>query len=451
MSHTAPLPPSDGHEILTVTELNRRSRRLLELSFGQLWVEGELSNFARPRSGHWYFTLKDQGAQIRCAFFKNRNRSVSPIPSEGDQVIVRGRVSLYEGRGDYQLIVEHLESAGFGALQQAFEALKCRLANEGLFDENHKKALPRWPQHLGVITSPSGAALHDVRSVLARRFPLLPVTLFPTAVQGEAAADQIVSAIEQAEQSDCDVILLTRGGGSLEDLWPFNEERVARAIAACSTPVVSAVGHEVDYSISDWVADLRAPTPSAAAELISPDQFALLTQLERYQQRFEQLMQHKLLHAQQTLTHLQRRLRHPGHLLDQQAQHLDELDARLNQGIAHQLLHRQYQLQQLSNRLQQCTPSNALERAQLQLKHLKTRLNGAIEHRLQQHQQRLATQVQQLELVSPLATLSRGYALVQTADGQLVQRADQLSVGDCISARLGEGAVQARVEKITPA
>ncbi|MFW5824439.1 MAG: exodeoxyribonuclease VII large subunit, partial [Marinobacter sp.] len=258
---------------LTVSELARQVRHLLESSFMQVWVEGELSSLSRPSSGHWYFSLKDQRAQVRCAMFRGFNQRVRPLPKEGDQVRIRGRVSLYESRGDFQIIVEHMEPAGLGALQQAFDALKARLQAEGLFAPERKKPLPAMPRHIGVVTSPTGAAIHDILIVLGRRCPGIPVTLYPTPVQGQTATASIVAAIQRAvRHGQADVLIIGRGGGSLEDLWCFNEEAVARAIAACPIPTVSAVGHEVDVTIADFVADLRAPTPSAAAEKISPDQ-----------------------------------------------------------------------------------------------------------------------------------------------------------------------------------
>ena len=262
--------------IFSVSELNRTVSQLFETQFPLLWVEGEISNFARPASGHWYLTLKDRQAQVRCAMFRNSNLRVNFTPANGSQVLVRCRVSLFEGRGDYQLIVEHMEEAGFGALQRQFDELKQKLANEGLFSPQQKKPLPTSINHIGIVTSPTGAAINDILSVLQRRFPSIKVTIFPTAVQGEQAAAQIVQAIANANRytlndRTCDALIVGRGGGSLEDLWPFNEEIVARAIAASTIPIVSAVGHEIDFTIADFVADLRAATPSAAAELLSPD------------------------------------------------------------------------------------------------------------------------------------------------------------------------------------
>src|SRR5690625_2927780 len=265
----SPSSSGTGRDVLSVSQLNRRSKQILETHLPLVWVEGEVSNLSRPSSGHWYFTLKDDQAQVRCAMFRNRNQLVRFNPAQGQQLLLRARVSLYEGRGDYQLIVEHMEEAGFGALQRAFEELKTRLSQEGLFASERKRPLPTLPKHIGVITSPTGAAIRDILSVLKRRFPAVPVTVLPVPVQGKEAAPAIVSALDLANRSELfDVLILARGGGSLEDLWPFNEEAVARAIYASRTPVVSAVGHEVDFSIADFVADVRAPTPSAAAELV---------------------------------------------------------------------------------------------------------------------------------------------------------------------------------------
>src|SRR5690554_6054855 len=292
--HPDNLPPVRPRA-LTVSELNRQARHLLESSFMQAWVEGELTGLSRPSSGHWYFSLKDQRAQVRCAMFRGFNQRLRQLPKEGDLVRVRGKVSLYEARGDYQLIVEHLEPAGLGALQQAFEALKARLYAEGLFAAERKKPVPETPRHIGVVTSPTGAAIHDILTVLQRRCPNIPMTLYPTAVQGQAATAEIVAAIQRAvHHGQADVLIIGRGGGSLEDLWCFNEEAVARAIAACPIPTVSAVGHEVDVTIADFVADLRAPTPSAAAEKVSPDQSAWLGRLEEIRLRLTQGMTRQL-------------------------------------------------------------------------------------------------------------------------------------------------------------
>lgn len=290
-----PNPLSTERDILSVSQLNRASKDLLETYLPLLWVEGEVSNLAQPSSGHWYFTLKDARAQVRCAMFKNRNQLVRFCPEGGQKILVRARVSLYEGRGEYQLLIEHMEPTGFGDLQRQFELLKHKLQNEGLFAQEHKRALPAWPKRLGIVTSPTGAALQDILQVLQRRFPALPVLLLPVAVQGTGAAGQIAAAIRRANAEKlCDVLIVGRGGGSLEDLWAFNEEIVARAIYASDIPVVSAVGHEVDFTIADFTADMRAPTPSAAAELISPNQLEVAQKLDQLQRALLRHMQQHL-------------------------------------------------------------------------------------------------------------------------------------------------------------
>jgi exodeoxyribonuclease VII large subunit len=322
-----------NREVLSVSDLNRQARELLEGEFPLVFVDGELSNLARPSSGHWYFTLKDDRAQIRCAMFRNRNRYINFKPVDGTQVIVHGKVSIYEGRGDFQLIAEQMEEAGDGALRRAYEQLKQKLHLEGLFDDDQKSPLPPLPQHIGVITSPSGAAVRDVLTVMRRRFPAISLTILPVQVQGDQAPDQIVAAIETANQYPdmaFDLLLVTRGGGSLEDLWAFNTEKVARAIHSSEIPVVSAIGHEIDFTIADFVADLRAPTPSAAAELISPDQNEWQQILAGYMNMFEGFMANQLSGMKATLSSLSRRLRHPGQRLEDQAQRLDDLEIRLS-------------------------------------------------------------------------------------------------------------------------
>ena len=316
-------------ELLSVSQLNSRARLLLEDVFAQVWVEGEISNLAKPASGHLYFTLKDSQAQVRCALFRQNAARVRQALRDGLAVKVRGKVSLFEGRGDYQLIVDAVEPAGDGALRLAFEALKEKLAGEGLFAVERKRALPAHPQHIGIVSSPSGAVIRDIISVFRRRAPQVALTLVPSAVQGREATAQLVRALQLADRAGFDAIILARGGGSLEDLWCFNEEAVARAVAACITPVVSAVGHETDVSISDFVADVRAPTPSAAAELLAPDSADLQRRLDSLRRRLLLRMQGLLAQQRLRLDGLGRRLRHPGERLRQQAQRLDDLDMRL--------------------------------------------------------------------------------------------------------------------------
>lgn len=434
---------------LTVTELNHQVRHLLEASFMQAWVEGELSSFSRPSSGHWYFTLKDNRCQVRCAMFRGFNQRIRTLPKEGDQVRIRGKVSLYENRGDYQIIAEHIEPAGLGALQQAFEALKQKLQQEGLFDEGRKKPIPALPRHIGVVTSPTGAAIHDILTVLRRRFPAVGVTLYPAVVQGQAAAADIVQAIERAQaHGRADVLIVGRGGGSLEDLWCFNEETVARAIASCTIPTVSAVGHEVDFTIADFVADLRAPTPSAAAEKLVPDQRDWLNQLTSQQSRIQQSMRRLLQRSGLALSQLSGRLRDPRRELLDRAQRLDELEMRLKNSRRHWLDGARQTLDNADKRLKLQSPRRQLDRHQEQLQRLSDQLQQATRRRFRLWQDSLAHQGQALHLVSPLATLSRGYAIVQTPDQSVVHDAAELAPNDQIRARLGRGSVEATVNRI---
>ena len=441
--------PDTRPRALTVSELNHQARHLLESSFMQVWVEGELSGFSRPSSGHWYFSLKDQKCQIRCAMFRGANQRIRTLPREGDQIRIRGKVTLYENRGDFQIIVEHLEPAGLGALQQAFEALKARLQGEGLFDPARKKPIPATPRHIGVVTSPTGAAIHDILTVLKRRCPAIPVTLYPTAVQGEAATADIVRAIDRAQQHGlADVLIIGRGGGSLEDLWCFNEEAVARAIAACPIPTVSAVGHEVDVTIADFVADLRAPTPSAAAEKISPDQQDWLRRLAEQQGRLGQSARRLLQRLDNQLGHLSARLRDPRRELLEKAQRMDELELRLNKTIRDRLDQRKQKTDYLLQRMSAQSPHRTLKTAREQTQRLEERLTLATRHQLRQKDERLQHIAQTLHVVSPLATLGRGYAIVKDDNDRIVRKAGDLETGSQITARLGHGSVAARVTEI---
>ncbi|ABI56047.1 exodeoxyribonuclease VII large subunit [Alkalilimnicola ehrlichii MLHE-1] len=438
--------------VYTVSQLNQEVRSLLETTLPPLWVEGEISNLARPRSGHLYFTLKDSAAQVRCAMFRNRNLLLRFQPGDGQRVLVRARAGLYPARGEFQLVVDHMEEAGEGALRRAFEALKARLEQEGLFDPAHKRPLPAFPRRLGVITSPTGAAIRDVLTVLRRRFPALPVLIYPVPVQGEGAGGQIAAAIEEADRRrDVDVVLVTRGGGSLEDLWAFNEEVVARAIHACGLPVVSAVGHEVDVTISDLVADQRAPTPSAAAELISPDGPALLHQVRGLRDRLLQLTTQHHRRASDRLNGLARRLqaRHPGQLLRDRSQRLDELDQRLRHAMAQRLARHTQALDHLRARLRQGDPRLTIRRREEQRLALERRLHAAVRQQLQAREQRLSGLGRALHAVSPLATLSRGYAIArQGADGPVLRDSTQVAPGDAVRVRLHRGQLDCRVERV---
>jgi exodeoxyribonuclease VII large subunit len=440
-----------NRQVLSVSDLNRQARNLLEGEFPHIFVDGELSNLSRPSSGHWYFTLKDDKAQIRCAMFRNRNRFINFKPVDGTQVIVHGKVSLYEGRGDFQLIAEQMEEAGDGALRRAYEQLKQKLHLEGLFDDTHKSALPSLPQHVGVITSPSGAAIRDVLTVMRRRFPAIAVTVLPVQVQGDQAPDQIVAALETANlytEKPFDLLLVTRGGGSLEDLWAFNIEKVARAIHASDIPVVSAVGHEVDFTIADFVADLRAPTPSAAAELISPDQVEWQQMLAGYQEQFEGFMANQFSTMRASLSSLSKRLRHPGQRLEDQAQRLDDLEVRLSHAAQNRIKQTQANVTLLASQL--VNPAHMIARENLVLQNLLQRLKSRLSQITEAKSRRLALTVQGLNTLSPLATLERGYAIISTVSPQPAILKDSASVvpGDRISARLHEGELTARVESV---
>lgn len=436
-------------DVLSVTQLNRKARQLLETHLSLLWVEGEISNFATPSSGHWYFTLKDKDAQVRCAMFRTRNNLVRFKPALGKQVVVRGRVSLYEGRGDYQLIVEHMEEAGFGVLQRAFEALKTKLHKEGLFDQEHKKPIPKLPKHIAVITSPSGAAIHDILTVLKRRFASIPVTVIPVPVQGEGAARRIERAIALANAAELfDVILLSRGGGSLEDMWPFNEEIVARAVYQSGLPLVCAVGHEVDFSIADFVADARAPTPSAAAELLSPDGREWLRGFARYELLLGQIMQRNVDQARAQVKAIAGRLRHPGERLQNRAQQLDNLEMRLHRAIKFRLHHGQARLLGAAGRHQRCRPLETIQHHKRRVSQLAHQLHLCSQQQLQQRNHKLSRLVDLLDTVSPLNTIKRGYSLVLNERGDILRDSSHVSVGEQITTKLARGELLSRVEKV---
>ena len=436
-------------DILSVSQLNRRAKTLLESQLPLLWIEGEISNLSQPSSGHWYFTLKDSKAQVRCAMFKGRNGGVRFVPTQGQQILLRAKVSLYEGRGDYQLIAEHMEEAGIGALQRAYEALKYKLESEGLFAAETKKLLPVLPQRVALITSPTGAVVRDMVSVFKRRYPLIDLVVLPVAVQGAEAPAQIARAINMAcRMRNIEAIIVGRGGGSMEDLWAFNEEVVARAITASKIPLVSAVGHETDFTIADFVADMRAPTPSAAAELLSPDREEIISAFEGHEVVLEDALWRQLNASQQKLEHLRARLRHPGDRLNSWAQQLDGLEIRLTRTMKFQLHESQHHLQQLKLRQSQFHPQEKLHELQQQLKYLQQRLHHETDINLQQQRQRLAKACELLDSVSPLNTLKRGYAMVTDNLGNVVTDATQLNCGDSISTQLASGKFISRVEEV---
>lgn len=439
-------------DIYSVTRLVREARAVLEASFPLLWVQGEISNLSRPASGHLYFSLKDELSQVRCALFRNERLRLRFEPGNGQMVLGRVRISLYEPRGDFQLIVEHLEPAGEGALRQAFERLKQKLALEGLFDAAHKAQLPRFPQQVGVITSPSGAALRDVLSVLQRRHPGLGVILYPAQVQGTGAVEELIRALQSANRrAECDVLILCRGGGSLEDLMAFNDERLARAIFASRLPVVTGIGHEIDFSIADFVADQRAPTPSAAAELVSPNRTEWLHRLIALDQRSYRAMRLWLHRLESRRQQLDQRLArgHPRQRLQQGSQRLDELDRRLANSLSTRLLGLRLRLAAVEARLAAQHPGVRLEHHRRQLKTLHERLVLAMTRQLEAAQQRLSRNLELIHALSPLATLSRGYSLTRReVDNQILRHSDQVAPGDCLRTSLAVGSLLSRIEQV---
>jgi exodeoxyribonuclease VII large subunit len=442
----------DGRQVYSVSGLNQEVRQLLEGVFPLIWVEGEISNFSRPGSGHCYFSLKDSDAQVRCAMFRNKAMNLRFQPKDGAHVLLRARVGLYPARGEFQLVVEHMEETGDGRLRRAFEELKRRLQTEGLFEPAGRLPLPALPRRLGVITSPTGAAIHDVLTVLKRRYPALPVLIYPVPVQGAGAAEKIAAAIElAARRAEVDVLLLTRGGGSLEDLWAFNEEIVARAVRACPIPVVAAIGHEVDLTIAELAADLRAPTPSAAAETISPDAAAWMATFARQAERLRQLARVQLTRLQERAAWLRQRIdqHHPQRRLQDSSQQLDSLQLRMEQTMQRGLRELALRRQSLDERLQRRTPSLQISRLGAQTEDLEHRLAAAMRRQLHDKEQMLAFDAHRLDTVSPLATMARGYAVVRhQPTGEILRRAIDAAPGERIVAKLAEGELQCLIEAV---
>ncbi|WP_323773833.1 exodeoxyribonuclease VII large subunit [Alcanivorax sp.] len=439
---------SSRAEPLSISQLNLDAQGLLESSFPLIWLQGELSNFSRPASGHWYFSLKDTRAQINGAMFRNRNRLLDFAPQNGQQVLVRAKITLYVPRGNFQIVVEHMEPAGQGALKAQFDALKAQLQSEGLFAQDRKQALPAWPNQIGVITSPSGAAIRDILQVLQRRCPSIPVVIYPAAVQGADAPAQLRQALGLAvTRNECDVLIIGRGGGSLEDLWAFNDEGLTRAVAECPIPIVSAVGHEVDTGLTDFAADLRAPTPSAAAELVSPDLSVVSQRLAGLHRRLRWVMAQQLRTPQERLRHLSQRLRSPRQHLEQSSQRLDELHNRLQRQMQHRLTLLQGRLQPSQQRLARLSPERLLLDRQQQLAALNKRLPQPIHRQIQQQQVQLAGLSKRLQTASPLETLARGYSITFKGD-DAVRSVSQLQAGDTLTTRLVDGEVTARVEHV---
>lgn len=444
------LPLAEQRTVYTVSALNHEARDVLESALGTIWVEGEVSNLARPGSGHMYWSLKDEHAQVRCAMFRQYARRGGALLDNGQQILVRARPSVYAARGDYQLIVDYVEEAGVGALRRRFEQLKEKLSAEGLFEDARKKPLPALPNRIGVVTSPSGAAIHDVLTALRRRFAAIAVMIYPSSVQGEAAPGEIAAAIDLAnERQECDLLIVTRGGGSLEDLWAFNEEAVARAIARSNIPVISGVGHETDFTIADFVADLRAPTPSQAAELAAPPR-------AEFQQRLGQL--HRDLghtietrvrsesHRLATLTHRLERA-HPGAAMHEYAQRLDDAERRLRAACQTTLERRRRDLQRIELRLTACHPRIRVEQMRNLCSRLADRSKSALQLRIKEAGHRLGLAARSLQSLSPLATLERGYAIVTGSSG-ILRSTQDTAVGDSLTVRLSHGSVSADVTAI---
>lgn len=439
-------------EIYTVSELNRLTRNVIESHFPLIWLEGELSNLARPASGHWYFTLKDEQAQVRCAMFRMKNRLLNTLPENGMQVLVRARVSFYEARGEFQLIVEQMEAAGDGLLRQRFLRLKQALEQRGWFDQAHKKPLPTFPKRVGIISSISGAALRDILSVVKRRFANLPLLVFPVTVQGEGAARTMIDAINRAQAGQyCDILILARGGGSLEDLWCFNDEKLAQTIFECDIPLVTGIGHEIDFTIADFVADCRAPTPSAAAELVTPERKLLANDVKQCYQRLYQLQRAQIEQKSRLLQATRQALRHPTQQIQFSFQSVDELEQRLRRQCSIKLERLGHQLKLLQQQLWANNPQSNIQLQQQQLTQIKQALRNNMRQRWQDAKQRLHALVRELEAVSPLATLSRGFAIVQKADSSdIIRDSSQLHQNELIRVQLKQGALLARVNEIEP-
>lgn len=438
-------------DIYSVSRLNSEVRLTLELQFQTLWLQGEVSNFVAAASGHWYFSLKDSAAQVKCAMFKMANRNSSFRPQNGQQVLIRARISVYEPRGEYQLLAEFIETAGAGLLKQQFEQLKAQLQAEGLFDLARKKSLPTQVQRVGVITSPTGAAVRDIVTVLNRRAPGIEVIIYPCLVQGEQAAGQLRQMLSTAiRRNEVDVLIIGRGGGSLEDLWCFNDEQLARAVAACPIPIVSAVGHEIDFALTDFVADVRAPTPSAAAELVSPDQSHLLDRILQLKNRLLQAQRSRMQQAAPKLLNLSQRLLalHPKRRLQQQQQRLDELQLRLTASAKRAVQAAQQQQLYLDKNLRQLSPVKTLLAHTQHISQLERRLTNAQLLQLKQSKQQLAQLSSQLNTVSPLATLARGYSITFDDKQQVVTSSSQLKTGDKVAIKLAEGGFDAQVTKL---
>ena len=435
-------------EIISVSEINRRAKSILEENFPFVWIQGEVSNFFSAASGHWYFSLKDESSEIRCAMFANKSHRITFEPKDGDHLVLNGTLSIFEGRGQYQIIVEHIELAGEGALLKAFEELKKKLLTEGLFDDSLKKKLPSYPRGIAVVTSPDGAVIQDIINVLSRRSPFFNLTVVPTLVQGEKAAPLICEALNKASNlENIDLIILARGGGSIEDLWAFNNEEVARAIVNCPIPLVSAVGHETDFTISDFVADIRAPTPSIAAEIISQPYSELKETLEGYQSYLLKSVESQFDSQRTRITNLIKRIRHPGDKLREIGQKVDYLETALIQEMHQKVSFKKNQLNLSQLSLQQNSPQNKVKEAKVYLQNASKDLLKAFNLKIERKRKLLGELVATIEAVSPLSVLARGYSIISTEpEGKILSSSDQVEIGQTISAVLNKGSIKAEVK-----
>ncbi len=439
-----------GADVYSVSRLNREVRAVLEGSFPTLWVKGEMSNLARPASGHWYFSLKDANSQVRCAMFKGRNRFIKFQPENGDEVLLQVNVGLYEGRGEFQLIVEQMEPAGEGALQRAFEQLKQKLFREGLFAEEHKKPLPKYPKQIGVITSPTGAAIRDILSVLKRRYPLADVIVYPVPVQGEAATEEICKMLKQVEQrNEVDVIILARGGGSIEDLWAFNDETLARLIFKCSIPIVSGIGHEIDFTIADFVADYRAATPSAAAEIVCQEFDQIKNIIKQRQNNLTTLMREQIRELAQTLDFFYGKLFSPLEKIQKYNLEFEYLKKRMLNNWQQKLMHDGLRLKQIKESIIRISPVSSLETKRETTFHLFKQLINIYEQKKEKNMGKLKYLVHSLDLVSPLAVLNRGYTITRRlTDNSVIHTIKDLNSGDEIDILFPDGNATAEIKGV---
>ena len=434
--------------ILQISELTKKVRFMLESELNTVWLTGEISNFVAASSGHWYLSLKDSKSQVRCAMFKGNNRRIRLKVANGQQVLVRAKVSLYEPRGDFQLIIEQMEDAGEGLLRQQYEQLKNKLNTLGMFAQQNKQAVPTHIKNVGIITSPTGAAVKDILTVLQRRNPNINAIIYPTLVQGKHASNDICHAIHQANnRQECDVLIVGRGGGSLEDLWPFNEERVVQAIYDSTIPVISAVGHEIDTTLSDYVADLRAATPSAAAELVSSDSEQLLASIALTRQRLNKAIMQRTKDYQQQVSQITHRLSqvHPEQQLLIQQQNADELQFRLTQVMTQRIQQTKQKPQQLQHRLQQLSPNKNITEQQLKIKKNNQRIINAIQKLLQHKKKSFVHLIEQIHLVSPLATISRGYSITRNKKGKMLSSITQVTTDEKVLIQMSDGTIEAQV------